>query len=239
MALSDNHEEFSRSSVTVLDSNKTSMLLQIDGRLVFKPNNEITRLRFLHGLHEFLSQPMQSRYLGDDILISSTYNENVFTIEWDGDLVQNPPSLAENVLKALLDAIERKDTDPIKALFCRIKELRIREETIEAIVHTVPPHRIKYQKDSIIIDDLFRLEKNGHAYRCDNNRHLCIVPGNRTIKPMVIRYRNFDISLSETDVLFLSKLFFLLAAERYRNDSGFWHQVADLFEVGRKTNDYT
>ena len=230
----DNHEELAGKNLKVLDLNKTSMLLQVDGKLIFKPNNEITRLRYLHGLHDFLSQPLQSRYLGDDVLVSSTYNENVFTIEWDGDLVQNPPSLAEDVLRALLDAIERNDTQPMKVLFRRIKELRIREEIIEAIVHTVPSHRIKYQKGSIIIDGIFRLEKNGHAYRCDNNRHLCIVPKNKKIDPMIIRYKNRDISLSETEVLFLSKLFFLLAAEKHKNDFIFWNQVNDVFAAMNK-----
>lgn len=171
----DNHNESEIDDAEVVESLGNMFLVRIDGELKQVPATYKNELLYKHKLYEILNtDDNNSRVVISDehdsenmIAIAPTENDSVYQI-WLGDNpypVMNPPSLAENVLKGIRDAIQSpSDYSKIKEVYHEIRSTKVRRKVIEKTASMFSRSEVIQEDDGWNILGIFKLTWDARVF---------------------------------------------------------------------------
>lgn len=233
------------------DGNIEQFLLFIDGEpdtrrgttkniLLFDPEDE---LPFDGGLHSFLNGENALK-IGEnpETIVAQSGDEYSYIISIDGDVIETVPKHAERFLKALRAALTENDTSKIIDLYQDIISDQVRRQIVNSIKHTFnESKRINVTANGWLIDEFYLVDWNAKMYTANNDpdeddfvRDGDSVKKDKSYEFVRLRKSFGEVeeqnvvidgsqyTLTEREILFLSKVTWLLDREHYHPDDPFW-----------------
>ena len=205
---------------TIIDNDyNTLTVLDKDKKLLIRNINEYTLLKY----KDFGGELIKVK-LSDNVTVEETVNnEGVFNITVGKHKLQTRNKI--EIAKRLKFCMTNKTTEPIIEL---LRDELTDEINKEFFRNALKPFgdRIEFlDDDSILIDDLFKVDKNGQAYvrkGKDDFKVICIVAGDPKFKHHINHsLGTFKIDFRTTEIYF--KTLFLLFPDI--NDKVFYDQL--------------
>lgn len=171
----DNPNKKDIDEAEVVESLGNMFLVRIDGELKQVPATYKNELLYKHKLYEILkTDGSNSRITITDekdsenfVAIAPTENDSVYQI-WVGDNpypVMNPPSLAEDVLKGVRDAIKSpSDYTRIIDIYEEIRSTRVRRKVIEKTASMFSRSEVIQEEDGWNILGIFTLTWDARVF---------------------------------------------------------------------------
>lgn len=234
---------------TVLDSQRQPRLVKAtpENVLLYDPEDE---LPFDNGLYGFL-QGDEAILLSPEsprILVAPTTNEYCYIIRVDDTTVETTPNQSEAVLAAIRDAAVDGDIDPIQTVVEDILENQVRRDVVNALQHTFDQaDRLTTDARGWLIDDFYLVNWEASLYlttndpdsgdyvrsgnevkQTDRSREFVDLTISRDIEPITVSINGQEFTLTEREMLFLTKVKWMLNRRDYHNDESFW-RFADKY----------
>jgi hypothetical protein len=224
-----------------------------ENMLLFDPEDE---LPFDNGLYEFVAGETALRLSADpELIVTQAGNEYSYIIHYDGDTIETTPSQAEQVLEGVYDALTADDdTSVLEQVHRTAMEKQVRRRVINTLKNTFDEYqRIEIMSNGWVIDNLFIVDWSANLYTTENDpdegdyfrsggsvvqkdtSHEFIqfhrssefeVPDSQRVR---IGNENYD--LTEREMLFLTKVKWVLNREYYHPDEPFWLYVEKWTDI--------
>lgn len=223
--------------------------------LLYDPNDE---LPFDGGMADFLSG--DGAYLLSEeprVVVAQGCDEYSYVLSVDNVLVETTPTQADEFLQGVYDAISDDDFSGLNSLHESIMSNQVRRELINLLVEIFDEsHRIEITQRGWIVDGFYLVDWKANLYAKDNDpdeadyvRESGGVTKDKSYELVQLELRSKSISkqsitvgdeeyeISEREVLFLSKIAWLLDRRHYHPDKPFWDYCDRWTEVEEEEPD--
>lgn len=203
-------------------------------------------LLYLHELKEFLDGK-HGALLSDDphISVKPSASESVYRVTVGERPVESMPHQSDDVLYAVKDAIENDDLDPIVEIYKEIIDNQVRRDVVNDLIElldVLPAGRLQVTADGWLIDSYYLVDWTASVYVIEDDRdspdyrrsndtvevtdkskefvelRASHSPNRMTVK----RPDGEELILGEREMMFLSKVKWLLERTKYHQDEPFW-----------------
>jgi len=203
-------------------------------------------LLYLHELKEFLDGK-HGALLSDDphISVKPSASESVYRVTVGERPVESMPHQSDDVLHAVKDAIENDDLDPIVEIYKEIIDNQVRRDVVNDLIElldVLPAGRLQVTADGWLIDSYYLVDWTASVYVIEDDRdspdyrrsndtvevtdkskefielRASHSPNRMTVK----RPDGEELILGEREMMFLSKVKWLLERTKYHQDEPFW-----------------
>jgi len=210
--------------------------------LLFDPEDE---LPFEDGLHEFLSG-QHALVLSDEnpeVIVAPTNNDYCYILRVNGSTVETTPNQAERILSGIKEApTGNKAVDSIVRLYEDIMENQVRRGVVNALIQTFDKSdRVSKVARGWMIDDFYLVNWEASMYvkhddpdeadykrggggvtEVDKSHEFVNLTHSRDVNPIRVTIGNDSYRLTEREMLFLTKVKWLLNRREYHSDMQFW-----------------
>jgi hypothetical protein len=226
--------------------------------LLFDPEDE---LPFDGGLQPFFSGD-EALVLSEDpeTIVSQAGDEYSYIVSVDGSVVETMPKQTERLLSGVYEALVDDNCSKIHNLHHKIMETQVRRDLVNALKRTFTQHNdITIVENGWLIDGFYLIDWNAKMYADKNNPDEgaykreggTAVKKDKTYELVQLdRYKDTNLEpddvieingqtfeLTEREMMFLSKVEWLLNREHYHPDKPFWEYLRRWEDVGRKEPD--
>lgn len=210
---------------TIIDNDyNTLTVLDKDQKLLIRNINEYTLLKY----RDFGGKLIKVKLTKDIVVEETINNEGVFNVRVGKHKLQTRNKI--EIAKRLKFCMTNKTTEPIIEL---LRDELTEEINREFFKNALLPFgdRIQFlEDDSILIDDLFKVDKNGQAHvrkNKDDFKFICIVAGDPKFKHHINHsLGTFKIDFRTTEIYF--KVLFLLFPDI--KDKVFYDQLPKIVQ---------
>lgn len=218
--------------------------------LLYDPEDE---LPFEGGMNEFLSGDSALRVSEDPmVVVGQAGDEYSYILNVGGSVVETTPEQADTLLKGVYDAIADDDTSILEQLHKNIMANQVRRSLINVLAQTYEQRdRIEIVQNGWLVDGFYLVDWNAKMYAANDDREEgdYVRSGSDTVQKdttyELVRLKHSisdadcadvvvdgdEYTLSEREMLFLSKIKWLLYRRHYHPDKPFWYfadQWADV-----------
>lgn len=210
--------------------------------LLFDPED---KLPFDGGMQSFFEGENAVKISDDpEIIIDQSGDEYTYVIAVDGDIIETTPSDAEDVLDGVYKSLAEDENRKIMATYEKIKKTQVRRNVINPLKKTFASHdRINIAANGWLIDGFYLVDWSASIYVDSDNidepdyirQSGSVVEADKTyefvqlkrefgesIDCQTIRIGGSSYTLTEREMIFLSKVTWLLDRETYHPDDAFW-----------------
>lgn len=179
------------------------------------------------------------------VSVAPTRSDRVYTLcAGDGKPVQNPPAEKDRVLAGVLEATKNGSVETLAYLYDDLCERHVDRELITTVQRRyapVPPASIQITDDGWVIEDLFLLTWLGTVYLVTRNfdETTYRIGGGVSRTDEDVEFigltprgdpETFDVpiegeTLSETEMVFLHKAYWLASYRQNHDDDLFWDLI--------------
>lgn len=225
--------------------------------LLFDPVDE---LPFENGLHDFLSGEQALRLSDEPPVIVSQLDDYSYIVRYDESVFETTPSQAAELLDAVYKTIVNDDLSAIDAFATNVLATQVRRDVVNALRRTFKEsRRISVEANGWLIDDFFVVDWEGNLYTRNDDPEegdyirsgTEVVQKDTSYEFVQLRQTTLDPSetdvsvslggteydLSEREMLFLSKVKWLLSGEHYHPDNPFWTYVQKWTNVEEESEE--
>jgi len=186
-----------------------------------------------------------------EVIIAPTGNDMAYLLRVNGSTVETTPAQAAEVLEGLKDAVEANNSmeradavDAIVSVYDTIISTQVRRWLVRALQTTfddVERSRIEEHDRGWLIDGFYLVDWNANLYTVDDDpdegdyevggggarqvdksyEFLRLTP-QKSPEPMEVKVNGNSYRVSEREMLFLSKVRFMLDRRYYHPDTPFW-----------------
>jgi hypothetical protein len=209
--------------------------------LLYDPEDE---LPFDGGMLDFLSGDSALR-LDDRISVAVAGDEYSYVLDVDGSVVETTPEQADDLLQGVYDAIADEDTTGLEKLHRDILKSQVRRQLVNILAQTFEErHRISIVSNGWLVDEFYLVDWNANLYTKDDDPDEDDYVRSRSSDTGVEKDDSYEFvrlrhsvsqedtqsvsvndstyTLSEREMLFLSKVKWLLHRRHYHPDTPFW-----------------
>lgn len=213
-----------------------------DNLLLYDPED---KLPFDGGLNTFLSAETGLRVsTGPKVVVGQAGDEYSYVLSVDGSAVETTPRQSEDVLQGVYEALSNDDAEKLVSLHSEILSTQVRRELVNILAQTFEQrHRISIGPNGWLIDGFYLVDWNAKMYTKDDDpdegdyvrsngdavkkdKSYEFVRLNHSISDsdcMTVMVNGDEYTLSEREMLFLSKVKWLLHRRHYHPDQPFWN----------------
>ena len=225
------------------DGELSSLLVLEDGEPTQKNAIPENVLLYIHGLRDFL--------VGNEVIeleggVHVASREEGYVLVVDGNLVEIPPKENERFLNYVKEYMDgEKPVSVFRDLHANIIKDQVRRPVVSALRHTFGEKKfeIQPQGNGWLIEDMFLVDWNANVYtKEDDPEEGDYIRGSggvvKTDKsyefiqlrgpdpdPKTVNIGGESITLTEQEMVFLSKVMWLLGRNKYHPDEPFWKHV--------------
>ncbi len=230
----------------------TQFLLLLDGQpktkraspencLLYDPENE---LPFDGGMYDFVTGDSALR-LSDEVTVGQSGDEYSYVLAVEDSKVETTPEQADDLLQGVYDAVAEDDTSGLKSLHAEIIKNQVRRNIVNILAQTFEEkHRIEIVANGWLVDDFYLVDWNAKMYAKNDDPEeddytrdrgsdsgvskddsYEFVRLNHSVSfgdTMEVEIGGSSYMLSEREMLFLSKIKWLLHRRHYHPDTPFW-----------------
>lgn len=227
------------------DGELSSLLVLEDGEPTQKNAIPENVLLYIHGLRDFLVGNKVIE-LEDGVHVAS--REEGYVLVVDGNLVEIPPKENERFLNYIKDYMDGETSVGVfKDLHADIIKDQVRRPVVNALRHTFGEKKfdIQPQGNGWLIEDMFLVDWNANVYTKEDDPEEGdyirggggVVKTDKSYEFVQLRGPNPDpkevniggerVMLTEQEMVFLSKVMWLLGRHKYHPDEPFWKYVEE------------
>jgi len=220
------------------DGQPQTKIASPENLLLYDPEDE---LPFEGGMYEFVTGDSALR-LSDNVSVGQSGDEYSYVLSVGDSTVETTPEQADDLLQGVYDAVANDHTSTLKKLHAKIIKNQVRRNIINVLVQTFQEnHRIEIVANGWLVDDFYLVDWNAKMYAKNDNpdENDYTRDGNGVSKDdsyEFVRLRHSlssddttevtiagdNYMLSEREMLFLSKIKWLLHRRHYHPDTPFW-----------------
>lgn len=219
------------------DSNGPMPHRQIDGNLE-------NVLLYIHELHEFIYGEESTVLCNDPyIAVDPTNRESTYRITVDNRPVESMPSQADDVLRGVKSALEDNDLEPLLDVYEEIIDKQVRRDVVNELLTRLPNfprERINVTESGWLIDRYYLVDWTASVYTKENNDEQNYRRGGGSVEAYDKSFEFVELSpthtpdrakvgidgettiVGEREMLFLSKVEWMLDRHKYHKDKAFW-----------------
>lgn len=211
----------------------------------FVPGDAENVLLYVHELREFL-EGERGAVLSEDphITVQNTNASSVYRITVDERPVESMPGQANDVLEALRAAIEEEDIDPILDIYEDIIDSQVRREVVQKLQEALPnidEDRIEETNRGWLIDRFYVVDWTASVYvvtddpdeddyeirgggvgKTDRDHEFVELVPDSAPERQRVKFGDETVLVGEREMMFLSKVEWLLDRTKYHPDESFW-----------------
>lgn len=195
-----------------------------------------------------------------EVIIAPTGNNQAYLLRVNGSTVETTPAQATNLLSALRDAVEAQNSaerdnaiSEMVGVYDDIISSQVRRWLVRALKTTfdrTERQRIDEVDRGWLIDDFYLVDWNANLYTAEDDpeeddysvssgqaravdrsyEFLRLSPRNSP-EPMDVTINDDEYRVSEREMLFLSKVRFMLDRRYYHPDKPFWEYTDNLADI--------
>jgi len=241
----------------VLDINESagevmSILLLTDGGTELIDGSAENTLLYVHGLREVL-EGEQGAKLSEDpyVSVEKTAARSVYRIAVGDRPVESMPHQADDVLEALQAAVEDSNLDPLLDIYEEIIDSQVRRGVVNDLKELLPnidSDRIEVTDRGWLIDGFYVVDWTASVYvvtddpneddyviqtsgvgRTERDHEFVeLVPSESPERKKVTMPDGESVIVGEREMMFLSKVEWLLNRTSYHPDESFWRYNEQL-----------
>lgn len=240
--ISRDNESDEITQFTIIDDSGQPQLVKgtAENLLLYDPEEE---LPFEDGLYGFLSGD-DALILSDDpeIIVAPTDNEYCYILRVNENTVETTPRQAEDTLEGIRQAATRGKTNMLVQLYQDIMAEQVRRPVINALFDTFDEtDRINVISRGWLVDEMYLINWEASMYlrhndpdegdykrgsggvtQTDKSYEFVQLNLRRDIDPVQVNIGGETYRLTEREMLFLSKVKWLLNRREYHPDKPFW-----------------
>lgn len=222
--------------------------------LLYDPENE---LPFDGGMSDFLSGN-NALQLSDEVTVAQSGDEYSYILKIGESRVETTPEQAESFLQGVYDAVADDDTSRLERLHQNILKNQVRRRIVNVLAQTYDErHRISIVENGWLVDGFYLVDWNANMYTSndDQDEGDYVREGTDAVKKDTsyefVRLRHSlsqsdtqtvtidgsEYRLSEREMLFLSKVKWLLHRRHYHPDTPFWDFASKWEDVPKEEPD--
>lgn len=228
---------------TIIDDTGQPQLVKStpENVLLYDPEDELPfedgMYKFLHGEKALVLQEKEPV-----IMVAPTNNEYCYIVRVRDRTVETTPNQAERVLRSIKEAIIDRDMSGIISLHDEIVSTQVRRDVINRLVGTFDEtERFTKANRGWLVDDFYLVNWEASLYtkhndpdegdykrggggvrKVDESYEFVQLTLTRDVTPIEVSIDGSSIRLSEREMLFLSKIKWLLSRRQYHPDQPFW-----------------
>lgn len=224
--------------------------------LLYDPEDE---LPFDGGMYDFMSGDSALRLSEDPyVAVGQAGDEYTYVLNIDGDAVETTREQADDLLRGVYDALVENDTAALQKLYDDIMSNQVRRPVVNALAKTYSEHqRLEIVQNGWLVDGFYLVDWNANMYASndDPEEDDYVRSGSETVQKdttyeMVRLSHSIDTddrvdvtvngtnyTLTEREMLFLSKITWLLNRRHYHPDTPFWEFANKWADVEDETPD--
>lgn len=225
-----------------------SFLILNDGQPELKNATPENYLLYIEGLYSFLNGD-RAVVLSEkpSIVVAPTGDAYSYILSVDGETVETTPGQAEDVLDGVKQVVESGDWSKIQSVHKTVLDIQVRRKLINQLYFTfsnVEQQRIKRATNGWLIDGFYLVNWQANLYSKEGERQTYDVRGGSTVEVdkthelVKLDRGNYefpdghtatiggnDYTLSERELLFLTKVKWVLGRTEYHGDIPFWKWI--------------
>lgn len=225
--------------------------------LLFDPQNE---LPFDDGLHDFFVGEQALKLSDEPPVYVSQLDNYSYVVRYDESVFETTPSQAADLLEAVRETIVEGDLSAIDAFATSVLEKQVRRDVVNALRQTFEDsRRIEVASNGWLIDDFFIVDWEANLYTRNDDPDegdyirsgQSVVQKDTSYEFVQLRQTTLDPSetdvsvslggteydLSERELLFLSKVKWILRGSHYHPDNPFWSYVDRWTDVEESSDE--
>ena len=192
-----------------------------------------------------------------EIMVAPTSDEYCYILRVDGNTIETTADYAETILVGIKEAALNQNYSPLQQAYDNIIAEQVRRDLINVLHKTFDDQdRIDITSSGWLIDDFYLVDWNASMYaKTDNPDEVDVIRRgsgvveadrsyefvelrmNRDIEPVKVSINGNIYRLSEREMLFLSKVNWLLDRRHYHPDQPFWKFADKRASVDWKTGE--
>jgi hypothetical protein len=225
------------------DGQPSTKVASPENLLLYDPADE---LPFDGGMYDFMSGDSALRLCNDpQISVGQSGDEYSYVLNLDGNVVETTPAQADDLLQGVYDLIANDDVSGLTSLHAEIIKNQVRRNIVNILAQTFEEkHRIEIVANGWLVDDFYLVDWNAKMYTKDDDPEEGDYVRDRNSDTGVSKDDSYEFvrlshrinnadtaeveiggknyTLSEREMLFLSKITWLLNRRHYHTDTPFW-----------------
>lgn len=249
----DDSNEITQFLILGDDGQPATKVASPENLLLYDPEDE---LPFDGGMHDFLSGESAFR-LSDEVVVGQGGDEYSYVLSVNENMVETTPEQADELLRGVYDAIAQDDVSGLKSLHQQIIKNQVRRNIVNILAQTYEEcHRIEIVANGWLIDDFYLVDWDASMYAKNDDPDEDDYVRDRSASGGVSKDTSYEFvrlnhsvssgdamevdidgttyMLSEREMLFLSKVKWLLHRRHYHPDTPFW-DYAEKWATVEKT----
>ncbi|NIU00393.1 MAG: hypothetical protein GWN01_05475 [Nitrosopumilaceae archaeon] len=201
----------------ILDSDYNTLTIQKpDGEIIIRNIDEYNILKY----KDFKGKRIIKKWKHGKV--EETYNDGIFNVVYKDYAMQIRDKI--EVCKRLKYAMENRTLEPIKDLLLERTEKEIKDDILKRWLLPFL-HRLRIDKNGVTVDDIFKVDMNGQAYKKDSGKwtHLCIVASETGKINNKVKHELGEIKIDFRTMEIYNKVLFLLFPNQ--KDTVFMNQL--------------
>jgi hypothetical protein len=243
---------------TVLDDRGQPQLVKAtpENTLLYDPENE---LPFENGMYQFLHGDKALVLQEEDptIMVAPTNNEYCYILKVRDRTVETTPEQAERTLRGIKDAAIDREMETLISLHDDIVSTQVRRSVINKLMKTFDEDdRITQSNRGWLVDEFYLVtweaslytkhnnpdegdykRRGGGVEKTDDSREFVSLHLRRDVSPIEVTIGGDVVRLSEREMLFLSKVKWLLNRREQHSDMPFWKWTDKYAAVNKYTGE--
>lgn len=225
-----------------------SILIQEDGMPAPEMVDGKTEnvLLYIHGMYDFVYGDESAIVCTDPyICVEPTSRESTYRVTVADRSVESMPQQSDDILRGLKQAIEDNDLDLLLDTYEEIIDSQVRRDVINSLLgrlSNIPPERITVNEQGWLIDNYYLVDWTASVYTRENNDTENYRRGGGGVTAYDKSFEFVDLTLSgsespdrakvnvdgemkvlgEREMVFLSKVRWLIKRHEYHKDKPFW-----------------
>jgi len=250
------HETGELLQFTIIDDSGQPQLIKANSEniLLYDPLDDLPLENGLYGFFEGEDALLLSE--DPEIVVAPTSNEYCYLLKYNGRSVETTPKQSEDVLAGVKDAIIDEEMDNLLAVFDQIVSNQVRRPVMNALLSTFDQSgRIDVTDRGWLIDDFYLVNWEASMYlkhndpdesdykrgggsvrETDRAYEFIQLSMTRAIELVEVTVGGDEYRLSEREMLFLSKVKWMLNRRYHHPDQSFWkwsdHHAAVDWQTG-------
>lgn len=177
-----------------------------------------------------------------EIIVQSRSNEHSFLLQLNGDIVETMPNTSADVLQGVKEAIDG-DSSALEEIYTDIRSNNVRRDVINSLIYIFDDdkYRIDIVTNGWLIDDFFLVtwdaglystergpeestlkRQNNEIVEADSNNEFFDLDRTEDVETDSVTLDGDEYLLTEREVLFLSKVEWLLDGPKYHPNNEHW-----------------
>jgi len=240
----DDSDEITQFLILGDDGQPATKVASPENLLLYDPDDE---LPFEGGMYDFLSGDSALRLSEEPkVVVGQAGDEYSYVLNIDGNAVETTPTQADELLQGVYDAIAKDDVSKLSDLHAEIIKNQVRRNIVNILAQTFEErHRIEIVPNGWLVDDFYLVDWNAKMYakNDDPEEGDYVRSGTDTVQKddsyefvrlnhslnqsdtVTVTIDGTEYSLTEREMLFLSKIKWLLHRRHYHPDTPFWDYV--------------